>query len=152
MRNWFRYCLIAAYPAVDPTLNFCSALASASNAQLIVLAVAAENVFIAFAVWLAINDIASSSIRTYCTAIRSSLLDWSGIPANLAVEWRRLPRLMKSLKWIFQESVRPRLPILQQHLLAVRAKLDLSSTDDLAFYTACLLGWNGLLRYLCLLG
>jgi hypothetical protein len=94
MRNWFRYCLIAAYPAIDPTLSFCSALASASNAQLIVFAVAAGNAFITFAVWLAINGIASSSIRTYCTAIRSSLLDWSGIPANLTVEWRRFPRLM----------------------------------------------------------
>jgi hypothetical protein len=53
---------------------------------------------------------------------------------------------MKSLKWVFQESAKPRLPILQQHLLAIRARLDLSSTDDLAFYAGCLLGWNGLLR------
>jgi hypothetical protein len=92
------------------------------------------------------NGLASSTIRNYCTAVRSTLLDWSGIPANLTIEWRSLPRLMKSLKWIFQESAKPRLPILQQHLLTIQARLDLSSWDDPAFYTGCLLGWNGLLR------
>lgn len=147
MRHWFRFCLLVHQPPLDPSLNFTTALLAASNAQLLLLSVEAEHCFIAFAIWLATTGRTKvATIRTYCTAIRSTLLDWAGIPTNLTVEWRRLPRLMKSLKWIFQEGTRSRMPILQQHLLRIRQELDLNDTDDLAFYTALTLGWNGLLR------
>ena len=148
MRTWLRFCLIAVYPRIDPTLGHCGDLATKSNAQLLTMSTAAETIFLGFATWLSINGLTSASIRTYITGVRSTLLDWSGVPLSLSVEWRRLPRLLKGLKWIFQESAKPRIPVLQQHLLRIRGHLDFAILDDLAFFCALLLGWNGLLRCL----
>ena len=146
MRTWFLFCLVAINPRIDPTLGHGIALATRSNAELLTMSVAAEAIFLGFATWLSINGLQSKTIRTYITGVRSTLLDWSGVPISLMVQWQRLPRLLKSLKWIFQESTKPRIPVLQQHLLRIRSQLDLGNLNDLAFFCALLLGWNGLLR------
>lgn len=104
----------------------------------------AENWFILWAVWLAANGIKTSSIRTYVTAVRSSLVDWTG---NSFASFTRLPRLFKSLKWIFNEKTKLRLPILQQHLRKIRSRLDLiNNWDDRVCFTAALMAWQGMLR------
>ena len=103
----------------------------------------AENWFILWAVWLAANGIKTSSIRTYVTAVRSSLVDWAGKDFQ---QFNRLPRLYKSLKWIFNEKTKLRLPILQQHLLKIRANLDLNNWNGRVCFTAALMAWQGMLR------
>jgi hypothetical protein len=116
---------------IDPMLSECSG-------EL------AENWFIMWAVWMAASGVKTSSIRTYVTATRSRLVDWR---IKEFGPFRRLPRLFKSLKWLFGEKTKVRLPVLQQHLLKIRARLDFNDWNDRLCYTAALLAWQGMLRY-----
>lgn len=102
-----------------------------------------ENWFILWAVWLVANGVKTSSVRTYITGVRSSLVDWTGQHFG---DFDRLPRLYKSLKWIFNEKTRLRLPILQQHLRQIRRRIDFSNWDDRLCFTAALVAWQGMLR------
>jgi len=123
-------------------------ISNTAEVSLLDQSIRSETIFMGFAEYLVTyrRVQVNPTAKTYVRSVRAQLTDRTGQDPALGHDWRRLTRLFGRLLADYPSKRTKRNPILQQHLLKFREKMDMTDTSCKMYWALALLLFFGVSR------